>query len=216
MGALTRVLQEEFKKSTELTFNILRCVILRFTRLNHTITLLYSFITIIGSCHFLKNVLYEYFLRSKELISGYYDGWNNIRLIRLLFSLSFCWSLFIFLRIFTYNCLFSTVFFFLSFLTSLSFFFIYASLFISLLTSFFLFLFLFLLLRVHSDQCSYPLSFFRIFLAFSNFMEMHGLMAGYRIGLLTMKVWLYVIISIIIFYFFCLQYSFSINFDKRV
>jgi Kinesin-associated protein (KAP) len=28
----------------------------------------------------------------------------------------------------------------------------------------------------------------RIFLAFSNFMEMHGLMANYRIGLLTMKV----------------------------
>ena len=27
MGALTRVLQEEFKKSTELTFNILRCAI---------------------------------------------------------------------------------------------------------------------------------------------------------------------------------------------
>ena len=28
----------------------------------------------------------------------------------------------------------------------------------------------------------------RVFLAFSNFMEMHGLMANYRIGLLTMKV----------------------------
>ena len=28
----------------------------------------------------------------------------------------------------------------------------------------------------------------RIFLAFSNFMEMHGLMANYRIGMLTMKV----------------------------
>jgi Kinesin-associated protein (KAP) len=28
----------------------------------------------------------------------------------------------------------------------------------------------------------------RIFLAFSNFMEMHGLMANYRVGVLTMKV----------------------------
>jgi hypothetical protein len=28
----------------------------------------------------------------------------------------------------------------------------------------------------------------RIFLAFSNFMEMHSLMANYKIGVLTMKV----------------------------
>lgn len=29
---------------------------------------------------------------------------------------------------------------------------------------------------------------FRIFLAFSNFVEMHGLLSGYRVGLLSMKV----------------------------
>ena len=151
-------------------------------------------------------------MRSKVLISGYYDGWNNIRLIKLLFSLSFCWSLtFSFLSSLTVvssPLLSSSSPFYPSFL-------FLASLFISLLTSFFLFLFLFLFffcVFTH-DQCSYPLYFFRIFLAFSNFMEMHGLMAGYRIGLLTMKVWLYVIISNIIFYFFCLQYSFSINFS---
>lgn len=30
--------------------------------------------------------------------------------------------------------------------------------------------------------------FSRIFLAFSNFVEMHGIMANYRIGILSMKV----------------------------
>jgi hypothetical protein len=39
-------------------------------------------------------------------------------------------------------------------------------------------------------ECTHYLLFviIRIFLAFSNFMEMHGLMANYTIGLLTMKV----------------------------
>ena len=134
-----------------------------------------------------------------------------------MFSLSFCWSLtFSFLSSLTVvsSPLFSSSSPFYPSYPSFSF---LASLFISLLISFLLFLFLFLFLFFFCvftpDQCSYPLSFFRIFLAFSNFMEMHGLMAGYRIGLLTMKVWLYIIISIIIFYFFCLQYSFSINFS---
>jgi hypothetical protein len=42
-----------------------------------------------------------------------------------------------------------------------------------------------LLLVVCMCVCAYVC---RIFLAFSNFMEMHGLMANYRIGILTMKV----------------------------